>query len=439
MRPRAGRPREGRSPSNAPTREGIGTSERLPPRAPPGQRSRPNPGSSGSSLPPARFESAEREEEREGDEVQVVHDVLRVEHALGEVVVVLEDREVLEHLAPRAARVVRAPPDDPEHQENAERRDRGDDLVLGQRRGEEAHRDERATHEEEPEVARRHRSPLEPCKGDDDPRVEEREREHERVERERGEVLPSQHGAVAHRVREQELDRARAPPFGDEPHRHQRHQQKEDDADIREQRPHHADGHVHLAGHRRVHDRLYGREREVRKDAGEEVACDQREDRRDHVRDRRREVEPHLLLEDRPDPHAPGSSAACSPATIRMKTSSSVVPTRLSSSRPHRCCAASSKISRRTSRPRADSTRYFPPPSVTARPWTATTPAIVRIRSSTAAGGAAISTSTRAVGKNWSTSVSIGPCATIDPLLMITTPSHTTDTSGRMCVERITV
>src|SRR5947209_8697286 len=356
MRPRAGRPREGRSPSNAPTREGIGTSERLPPRAPPGQRSRPNPGSSGSSLPPARFESAEREEEREGDEVQVVHDVLRVEHALGEVVVVLEDREVLEHLAPRAARVVRAPPDDPEHQENAERRDRGDDLVLGQRRGEEAHRDERAAHEEEPEVARRHRSPLEPCEGDDDPRVEEREREHEEGE-----------------------------------------------------------------------------------DAVEEVAGDERKDRHDHIGDRRREVQPHLFLEDRPHPHGRASSAACSPATIRMKTSSSVVPTRLSSSRLHRCWAASAKISPRTSRPRADSTTNLLTPSVTPRPSTATTPGIARIPSCTAAGGPTISTSTRVVGKNWSTSVSMGPCATIDPWLMITTPLHTMETSGRMCVERITV
>src|SRR5207247_8709636 len=104
----------------------------------------------------------------------------------------------------------------------------------------------------------------------------------------------------------------------------------------------------------------------------------------------RREVEPHRLLEDRPDPHGLDSSPACSPATTRMKTSSSVVPTRLSSSRLHRCWEASAKISARTSRPRAASTTYLPALSVTATPWPATTPRIPRIAECTAAGGPTI-------------------------------------------------
>ena len=33
----------------------------------------------------------------------------------------------------------------------------------------------------------------------------------------------------------------------------------------------------------------------------------------------------------------------------------------------------------------------------------------------------------------------MGPWATMAPLLMMTTPPHTMDTSGRMCVERMTV
>src|SRR5207245_2800310 len=176
-------------------------------------------------------------------------------------------------------------------------------------------------------------------------------------------------------------------------------------ADVREQRADDAVGHVELARHRRVHHRLHGREREEGEDAVEEVAGDQREHRHDDVRDRRGEVEPHLLLEDRPDPHGLASSPACSPATTRMKTSSSVAPTRLSSSRLHRCWEASAKISARTSRPRAVSTTYRPAASVTVTPWTATTPGIARIPACTAAGGPTISTSTRAVGKNWSTRV----------------------------------
>src|SRR5687768_10759285 len=50
-----------------------------------------------SSLPPARFERSQREEQREDGEVQVVHDVFRVEHALGEAVEVLDQRQVSQH------------------------------------------------------------------------------------------------------------------------------------------------------------------------------------------------------------------------------------------------------------------------------------------------------------------------------------------------------
>jgi len=64
---------------------------------------------------------------------------------------------------------------------------------------------------------------------------------------------------------------------------------------------------------------------------------------------------------------------------------------------------------------------------------------MARILSRTEGGGPTISTSTRAVGKNWSTSVSMGPLATMAPLLMMITASHTIETSGRIWVDRITV
>src|SRR5204862_7835959 len=144
----------------------------------------------------------------------------------------------------------------------------------------------------------------------------------------------------------------------------------QDHADVREEWPHDAVGHVQLASHRRIHRRLDGGLREEREDRGKEVAGDEEEDRQHHPRHRRGEIEAHLFLEDRPDLHGAGSPAVFSAdfsadpssdsslATTRMNTSSSVIPTRLSSSSSHRCWAASWKISARTSRPRAASTVY---------------------------------------------------------------------------------
>ena len=83
---------------------------------------------------------------------------------------------------------------------------------------------------------------------------------------------------------------------------------------------------------------------------------------------------------------------------------------------------------------------YRPIPSEPGTSVTETTPGITPSASRTASGdGPAISTSTRAVGKNCSTSESIGPWATITPWLMMTTEEQTIETSGRMCVDRITV
>src|ERR1051326_5308926 len=86
------------------------------------------------ALPPARLERLEPDEERQEGEVHVVHDVLRVEDALGEGVVVLDDRQLAEQRLPHPARGLGAPPDHPEHEEDDERRGARHDLVLEERR-----------------------------------------------------------------------------------------------------------------------------------------------------------------------------------------------------------------------------------------------------------------------------------------------------------------
>src|ERR1051325_870498 len=404
------------------------------------------------ALPPSRLERLEADEEREDREVHVVDDVLRVEDALRERVEVLDHRQLAQHRLPDPARRVAAPADDPEHEEHDERDGAGHDLFLEERRDADADGDERRAHEQEADVAREQRAPLDAREVRHGAGVEEREHEHRRVEDERGEELRQQHGAVPHRVRQEELDGPRAPLLGEEPHGDERHQQEQDHAHVREERAQHAVGRIEVAPHLRVHRGLHRRHRVVGEDRVEEVAGDEEEAERDAVGDGRREVEPQLLLHDRPDVHGAASSgvtasstagASCSPpsspATMRMKTSSSVIPTRRSSRSGQRRAIASWKISPRTSRSRAASTEKAALPSPVRTSRTSRTPGIVRSASRALSAGAASSTCTRLLGKNSSTSESIGPCAITLPLLMMITPLHTIETSGRMCVERITV
>ena len=88
----------------------------------------------------------------------------------------LDEREVREHPAPGAAQIVAAPADDPEDQQHAEGDDGRHDLVLGQRRGEDADSQERRAHQQEPQIAGAERAPLDAREVEDEQRVDERER-----------------------------------------------------------------------------------------------------------------------------------------------------------------------------------------------------------------------------------------------------------------------
>src|SRR5215510_1166549 len=353
---------------------------------------------------------------------------------------------MLQHLAPRAAERIGAPADHPEEQEDAERPRRGHDLAGRERRGEQSDGQERRAHQEHPDIAAEDRPPLDAREVRERQRVEQRQHEQQCVEAEDGQVLAQQHFPVPQGIGQEQLDRAGLPLLGEEPHGDERHQREhQDDRQVPEERSHDAVGDVEVARHLWVHRRAHRRHREVAEDLVEEPAHDRQEDEEHDVGDGRGGVESHLLLEHRPDLHASASATVApawppsSPATIRMKTSSRVMPTRRSSSRSQCCCAASLKISARTSRPRSASTTYRAAPFATIWSSTDSTPEIERMRSRTAGGGPTISTSTRAVGKTCSTRLSIGPWATTEPLLMMMTPLHTIETSGRMCVDKITV
>src|SRR5262245_20508415 len=93
-----------------------------------------------------------RQEQTEADEAEVVDEVRGVEHALREVVVVIDDREVLRDAVDRRRRKAADPVDDPEQQEDAEGGHSSDDLVARHARDEQTERDEAAAHEEESQI-----------------------------------------------------------------------------------------------------------------------------------------------------------------------------------------------------------------------------------------------------------------------------------------------
>src|SRR5215471_2049175 len=407
--------------------------------------------------PPLRLERAQREEQRERDRREVVHEVLGVDQAAAEGIHVLSDREVLEHRAEGAAGELRAPSDDPERQQHPEGSESRYDLVLGQRGDQEPHREERATGQDQAEVAGEHRPPLDAGEVRDDPRIEQRQDEQQDVQDQGGHVLPRHDLAVAHRVRQQELDRAGLLLLGEQPHRHHRQEEQQDHAHVREQRPHHVLGDVEVLAHAGLHERPHRDVAVVQEDLAEEPAGDQQEEGEDDIGHRGAEVQPHLLLENGQPAHQRSSGAAgasstataspattgasddSSPATTRMKTSSRLMPTWCNSLSAQPRLSTSEARSLRTSRSRAASTRNPCTPSREGRSSTLSTAGTARSACATSPLAPATRTSTRAAGKTCSTSSVSVPCATMRPRLMMITPSHTIDTSGRMCVDRMTV
>src|SRR6185295_7562145 len=274
------------------------------------------------------------------------------------------------------------------------------------------------------------RPPLDAGEVRDEPRVEQGQAEEDQVEGEGGQVLAGEHLAVAHRVGEQQLHGPRLLLLREEPHGQHRDEEQEHHAHVGEERAHHVLDHVEvLASELRLHERPHRGVAVEEEDLAEEPARDQQEEREHHVRHRRAEVEPHLLLEDGQPAHQRASSSraaagiSCSPATTRMNTSSRLMPTWCSSCSAQPLPVTSRTRSPRTSRPCSDSTTKPTAPSRAASGSAASTPGTAR----------------SAAGNTCCTSSDSVLWATTCPRLMMITPSHTIETSGRMWVERITV
>src|SRR6266853_413197 len=379
------------------------------------------------SPPPLRLEGPEGEEQREHDSGQVVDEILGVDQPAREAIEVIGERQVLAHPAQAAPRELGPPSHDPEGEQDPEGAEAGHDLVLGQGRHEHPHRQERGAGQDQAEVTGEDRAPLDAGEVGDEPRIEQGQGEQDRVG-------------------QQQLEGPRLPLLREQAHREHRDEEQQHHAHVAEERTHHVLDHVEVLAELRLHERAHRRVAVEREDRAEEDAGDEQEEREDHVGHRGAEVELHLLLEDRQPAHQRASSSAattsgatCSPATTRMTTSSRLMPTWCSSWRAQFLPVTRRTRSARTSRSRSDSTTKPTPPSREARGSTATTPGTARRAPATSPDAFATRTSMRAVGNTCCTSSDSVPWATMRPWLMMTMPSHTIDTSGRMCVERITV
>src|SRR5213594_1307129 len=252
-------------------------------------------------LPPGERPHAQKEA-RESDAQEEAH-VRQEERAGGERREVAEQREAHEEGVVRIGEEVAERVDHPEQKEEAERDDRGDDLVRGEGRDEQPHRDQRAGVQQKPEVAAVDRSPVRVAVEPEDHRVARREPEDHDDDRHAGGELREHDLDLANGRREEQLERARLALLGDEPHG--------DDG----QHEHEEHGHLEEDVQKR-------RDFVEEEDARERVAHDEQEDRDDRVGDRRGEERP-LLLEEQGAEVAHRDAAGPRPVSSRNTVSRS--------------------------------------------------------------------------------------------------------------------
>src|SRR2546422_297536 len=112
------------------------------------------------SAPPVRLDGAVGREQPEDDDREEVDDVLQLEGPLAEGVEMADGSEIGDEVAYPSLRFGCRPADDPGHQEDDEGDQRRHHLRLRQRGDEKADGHVRRAHQEQPQVAEEHRSPL---------------------------------------------------------------------------------------------------------------------------------------------------------------------------------------------------------------------------------------------------------------------------------------
>jgi hypothetical protein len=177
-----------------------------------------------------------------------------------------------------------------------ERDDAGDDLVVGRAGDEQAKRQERAAHEQQPEIAGDERPPFGAAVDEENRDVEQGDQEHRDVEPERPEELAENDLEIRDRRGEEQFDRSRPLLFRVGPHRDHRHDEQDDHRRVLQ---HVADDllvHVHRPAH---FGHLHALADECIQIQIEEDAEGQREEPDDDVGHRRREVRAQLLMRNR--------------------------------------------------------------------------------------------------------------------------------------------
>src|SRR5512140_1495873 len=290
-----------------------------------------------------RLEGARGKEEEEDDGRDDVEDAPRVDDAAGEIVHVLEDVQIREGITQFGERQeVPRDPDDEAAENEDERENGGDDLVLRERRGERARGDEERPDERDPEVPGEHRAEVEPSEAGEQERVERGRNEEEQEEAPGPRELRDDDGRLGHGRRQESLDGARLAFLREEAHRDDRRDEHQEDPleHVREERGH--EGHPRRVGrierpdehheHPSAHEQE-GREHEVserRDEVREELSPDDREERSHGC------ASVPAAGVDSSGSRTPGSvstSTAASRETRRTKTSSSEASRGVSSRR----------------------------------------------------------------------------------------------------------
>src|SRR5450755_749524 len=177
-----------------------------------------------------RLEGARGKEEEEDDGRDDIENAPGVHDAPCEVVHVLEDVQIRQGVAHFGeGQEVPRDPDDEAAENEHERENGGDDLVLRERRSKRARGDEERPDESDSEVAREYRTGVEPSETGKQEGVERGRHEQEQEEAPGPRELRGDDGRLGHGCRQERLDGARLAFLRQESHRDDRRDEHQED------------------------------------------------------------------------------------------------------------------------------------------------------------------------------------------------------------------
>src|SRR5690348_9179270 len=365
----------------------------------------------------------------------------------------LQHRRVLQRLRELAASVLRENIEQPQQQRNSENQNRGNNLILRERREKRAQRQQHPAQQQHAQIASRNHPPrrrgVRMSKHED--HVKHRRQQHDHQQRERRQKLSYHDLRIRNRRSHQQFHRPALALLVINSHRQHRRQKQNDRPQQPQKSPQNHARHIHVerasAHLHALHSCFVRIANHLAQNVVEENSAQHQENAHHHIRHRRNKIVAHLLAIDRVQAaHQFASSAfsvclcAGSSVVSCKKISSRLTLSPRSSYSGQPCPTIFAAIWLRRSAPcPASTSAIIRPPEPSDSTCTFCAPGIFCSASRNCCSGACASTRMRSPPLSCRVRFSGVSTATIFPLLMIITRSHVMLTSGKMCVDNMIV